>query len=70
MTSTQPIPPTRGEPSTTPVVSVDSLSVSYRSGGRDLPVVHDVSFELAEGRTLALVGESGSGKSTVAATLL
>ncbi|MGW7542634.1 dipeptide ABC transporter ATP-binding protein [Streptomyces sp. NPDC054770] len=70
MTSTQPIPPTRGEPPTTPVVSVDSLSVSYRSGGRDLPVVHDVSFELAEGRTLALVGESGSGKSTVAATLL
>ncbi|MGP3987374.1 dipeptide ABC transporter ATP-binding protein [Streptomyces sp. 3N207] len=53
-----------------PLVSVSSLSVSYRSGGRDVPVVQDVSFELAEGRTLALVGESGSGKSTVAATLL
>ncbi|MFF4114444.1 dipeptide ABC transporter ATP-binding protein [Streptomyces sp. NPDC001714] len=54
----------------TAVVCVDSLYVSYRSGGRDVPVVHDVSFEVAEGRTLALVGESGSGKSTVAATLL
>ncbi|MEU3979263.1 ABC transporter ATP-binding protein [Streptomyces sp. NPDC026672] len=53
-----------------PVVSVDSLSVAYRSGGRDVPVVHDVSLEVAAGRTLALVGESGSGKSTVAATLL
>ncbi|MEV6166813.1 ABC transporter ATP-binding protein [Streptomyces sp. NPDC051954] len=55
---------------TTSIVSVNSLSVAYRSGGRDVPVVHEVSFEVAEGRTLALVGESGSGKSTVAATLL
>ncbi|MFJ9895812.1 dipeptide ABC transporter ATP-binding protein [Streptomyces sp. NPDC091280] len=54
----------------TPIVSVNSLSVAYRSGGRDVPVVHEVSLEVAEGRTHALVGESGSGKSTVAATLL
>ncbi|MDQ1042891.1 ABC transporter ATP-binding protein [Streptomyces sp. V4I2] len=52
------------------IVSVNSLSVAYRSGGRDVPVVREVSLEVAEGRTLALVGESGSGKSTVAATLL
>ncbi|MFF9126621.1 dipeptide ABC transporter ATP-binding protein [Streptomyces sp. NPDC014889] len=54
----------------TSIVSVNSLSVSYRSGGRDVPVVREVSWEVAEGHTLALVGESGSGKSTVAATLL
>jgi peptide/nickel transport system ATP-binding protein len=54
----------------TPIVSVNSLSVAYRSGGRDVPVVHEVSLEVAAGRTLALVGESGSGKSTLAATLL
>ncbi|MER6012004.1 ABC transporter ATP-binding protein [Streptomyces bluensis] len=54
----------------TPIVSVNSLSVAYRSGGRDVPVVHQVSLEVTKGRTLALVGESGSGKSTVAATLL
>ncbi|MEU6354941.1 ABC transporter ATP-binding protein [Streptomyces sp. NPDC047072] len=53
-----------------PIVSVNSLSVSYRSGGRDIQVVHEVSLDVAEGRTHALVGESGSGKSTVAATLL
>ncbi|MFJ1651370.1 dipeptide ABC transporter ATP-binding protein [Streptomyces sp. NPDC088337] len=54
----------------TSIVSVNSLSVSYRSCGRDVPVVREVSWEVAEGHTLALVGESGSGKSTVAATLL
>ncbi|MET7574801.1 ABC transporter ATP-binding protein [Streptomyces sp. NPDC005492] len=54
----------------TPIVSVNSLSVAYRSGGRDVPVVHELSLDVAEGRTHALVGESGSGKSTVAATLL
>ncbi|NGO10396.1 ABC transporter ATP-binding protein [Streptomyces sp. HC44] len=55
---------------TTALVSVDSLSVAYRSGGRDVTVVHEVSLEVLPGQTLALVGESGSGKSTVAATLL
>ncbi|WP_413807462.1 dipeptide ABC transporter ATP-binding protein [Streptomyces sp. OE57] len=53
-----------------PIVSVDALSVAYRSGGREVPVVREVSLEVSPGRTLALVGESGSGKSTVAATLL
>jgi len=32
--------------------------------------VQDVSFEIGEGKTLALVGESGSGKSTVGLMLL
>jgi peptide/nickel transport system ATP-binding protein len=53
-----------------PLVRVESLSVAYRSGGRDVPVVHEVSLHAAAGRTLALVGESGSGKSTLAAALL
>ncbi|MFJ1745377.1 dipeptide ABC transporter ATP-binding protein [Streptomyces sp. NPDC088116] len=52
------------------IVSVDGLCVAYRSGGRDVPVVHDIGLDVLPGQTLALVGESGSGKSTVAATLL
>ncbi|MFI6277051.1 ATP-binding cassette domain-containing protein [Streptomyces sp. NPDC050988] len=54
----------------TAIVSVDALSVAYRSSGRDVPVVREVSLDVLPGQTHALVGESGSGKSTVAATLL
>lgn len=43
-------------------LSVRNLVKSF--GG--LPVVKDVSFDIAPGEVLGLVGESGSGKSTVA----
>ncbi|MFE3460157.1 dipeptide ABC transporter ATP-binding protein [Nocardiopsis aegyptia] len=53
-----------------PLVRVEGLSVAYRSGGGDVTVVREVSFEAAAGQTVAVVGESGSGKSTVAGALL
>ncbi len=46
----------------TPVVSVQRVDAAYGK----TPVLHDVSFDLHEGRTVAVVGESGSGKSTTA----
>jgi len=46
----------------TPVVSVKDVTAAY--GTTD--VLHDVSFDIHEGRTVAVVGESGSGKSTTA----
>jgi peptide/nickel transport system ATP-binding protein len=46
----------------TPVVSVKTVTAAY--GTTD--VLHDVSFDIHEGRTVAVVGESGSGKSTTA----
>src|SRR5450432_1987503 len=50
----------------TTLLSVDGLTVAYG----DQTVVHDVSFELARGQSLALIGESGSGKTTIARTVL
>jgi peptide/nickel transport system ATP-binding protein len=47
---------------TVPVMSVRGITAAY--GTTD--VLHDVSFDVHAGRTVAVVGESGSGKSTAA----
>ncbi len=46
----------------TPVISVKNVTAAYGK----IDVLHDVSFDIHEGRTVAVVGESGSGKSTTA----
>ncbi|MEO8294569.1 MAG: ABC transporter ATP-binding protein [Gemmatimonadota bacterium] len=43
----------------------ESLTQTYLSGGRELIVLKDIGFELADGGFLAIVGPSGSGKSTL-----
>lgn len=48
-----------------PVLEVTNVSKSYRSGGRPLEVLKNVTFTLAEGDTCAIVGPSGSGKTTL-----
>ncbi|RWX81702.1 ABC transporter ATP-binding protein [Neorhizobium lilium] len=53
-----------------PVISVSSLRTSFRRKGAWLPVVHDVTFDVAAGETVALVGESGSGKSVTAMSMM
>lgn len=55
-----------------PLLRVEDLSIAYgtRRDRQPTPVVHDVSFEVAEHRTLGLVGESGSGKSTIGRAIL
>lgn len=53
-------------PKKEPVLSVKHLSLSFG----ETEVLHDVSFDIAEGKMLALVGESGSGKTVTALSIL
>ena len=47
------------------MLAVVSLSKSYRVPSGTLPVLREVTLDLARGESLALTGESGSGKSTL-----
>jgi peptide/nickel transport system ATP-binding protein len=51
-------------------VSVENLSVAYRSRRGDVTAVDNVSFTIADGEIMGLAGESGSGKSTLGNALI
>jgi oligopeptide/dipeptide ABC transporter ATP-binding protein len=53
-----------------PLLSVEHLTTGFDLGGRFMPAVIDVAFELRQGETLCLVGESGSGKSLTALSIM
>src|SRR5918993_4879069 len=48
-----------------PMLRCQSLSRTYQSAGRALPVLKDITFSLEPGGFLAILGPSGSGKTTL-----
>jgi peptide/nickel transport system permease protein len=54
----------------TSLLSVRGLTIAFAAGDRDIPVVRDVSFDLAPGEALGIVGESGCGKTITTRALL
>ena len=51
-------------------IRVEHLNYSYgEEDGREVPVLHDVSFTIGRGEYVAILGHNGSGKSTLAKLL-
>jgi peptide/nickel transport system ATP-binding protein len=51
-------------------LSVRDLFVEYSMEGKVVHAVNGVSFDLEQGKTLALVGETGAGKTSIAKAIL
>jgi putative ABC transport system ATP-binding protein len=47
------------------ILHIKNLVKTFKSGGKTLTVLNDVSFSVLEGSTVSIIGPSGSGKTTL-----
>lgn len=52
------------------LLEVENLEIAVSTGGKILPVVQGVSFEVDDNETLGIVGESGCGKSLTSLAIM
>ena len=52
------------------VLSVNNLTINFKTDNGILKAVRDISFDLNRGETLCIVGESGSGKSVTSKAIM
>ena len=48
-----------------PILQAENLTKIYRSAGKSLTVLDNVTFSVEQGASLAIIGPSGSGKTTL-----
>ena len=53
-----------------PILSIENLSVEFKTRNGTVSALNDVSLDLNRGEVLGIVGESGSGKSVTAFTVM
>ena len=51
-------------------LSINNLSVSFKSDNGNVTAVEDVSFSIKKGEILGMIGESGCGKSTIGLSIM
>jgi ATP-binding cassette subfamily B multidrug efflux pump len=51
-------------------IRFENVSFAYNPGSSRAPVLHDLSFTIGDGETVAVVGPTGSGKTTLVSLIL
>ncbi|MEM0137640.1 MAG: ABC transporter ATP-binding protein [Thermoplasmata archaeon] len=53
-----------------PIVTIDNLSVTFKTYDGRIRALEDVNLDIMEGDTIGIIGESGSGKTTLATAIM